>query len=270
MNFLHGLIIQLFLGVMVLGMTNSVEAGPIPRVKESALQTQKVGQPSMRGIHSSGNPLCRQTQNAGSEDFSLSMVPVAEFDCPPLLGNESSWIYAPGCGELGLAPHRMQSERCLADEKIVTNVGNLIVHSSDRVLGRVDVSVEMDESKPNVLPPVILSSQQDEKSLGHIRPDRTMNRILMATAFRFDRLGQEVFDGEEESGSNMILDFDHQLVMAGKLAHLVPKSGPPTRKFEFGDLIFLLLFAIMPERKRIKNFFRYARQFGTMRFDPFS
>jgi hypothetical protein len=87
-----------------------------------------------------------------------------------------------------------------------------------------------------------------------------MNHVLMATTFRFDRLGSGLFEWNEADGASLALDFDHQLVMSGKLAHLVPKTEKGRRNLELGDLVFLLLFAILPQKKHIKSLFRGIRQ----------
>lgn len=106
----------------------------------------------------------------------------------------------------------------------------------------------------------IVAGEEEEKAVSTISPSVLLRQALVAKTFRFDRLGQELFDGVEDDGASLGLDFDHQLVMSGKLAHLIPKSGQQLeRSLKFEDLIFLLLFAILPEKQKIRRFFRCAR-----------
>ena len=149
---------------------------------------------------------------------------------------------------------------CSVDDQLVTNVGNMIVRSSDPVLGRVDVPAQISGTqKP--LSSVVSVNQQEATFLNTFSSPIRMNHPLMPQDVRFDRMSHELFDTDDADGVSLVQDFDHQLVMSGKLAHLIPKTAKGPRDFELGDLVFLLLFAIVPEKKQIKGLLHGVRHF---------
>jgi len=272
MNSFHRFLIHLAIGVMVFGMVGVATGGPIPREsnpKEGEMKTEKKGmKTSLHRSIPSAEGGCRSHSPQRPGVYLPGITDSYETDCSSPLGGESAWIYAPGCMNFRALKNSRENGHCSADEQLVTNVGNLVVHSSDRVLGRVDTAVDAAESEKS-FPDVVPVSQQELNSWNNLSPTNHLNRALIAKAFRYDRLGKRFFDGEEYAGSSLAPDFDHQLVMSGKLARLVPKSGQTPRTLELGDLVFLLLFAILPEKKQIRHLFRCARQLKMMGFNSF-
>ena len=269
MNSCDRFCVQFALCLMVVGMFCVAFAGPIPRTEREGMEIGKLSpNSSLKQPNPSSNQGCWHVPPQGGENY-FTGVGQTETDCLSPFGGEAAWIYAPGCAKLEAFNHKIQSGHCSADDQLVSNLGNLVVHSSDRVLGRVDISDSVRESEK---PPahMIPRPQEDANSWNYISPTVQMNRALMATAFRFDRLGHELFDDRTDERAKLIPEYDHRLVMSGRLAHLVPKSGQPSRSLEFGDLIFLLLFAIFPEKKRIRRLFRYAWQLRMMKFNSYT
>lgn len=267
MNILHRLVLQITIGIILVGMASVTMAGPLSRgipvvgSKGEGFNTEKQSiKKTFNHSNVSTSQGCLNRSSQGTDFSIMDSISPYGADCDSMLDGETAWIYAPGCANLESSNNRMQSGHCSADDQLVTNLGNLVVHSSDRVLGRVDVSVHSSESN-KLLSSVVPIGEQDTNAWNQLSPSIPMNQALIATAFRFDRLGEELFDGEEDPGLSLDPNFDHQLVMSGKLAFLVPKDGLNTRGLELGDLVFLLLFSILPEKKRIKRFFRRTRQF---------
>ncbi len=202
---------------------------------------------------------CWNRPSQGADGYSFALHEPKEADCFSMVGGETTWMYAPGCTSFGFSGNRIPNGLCSVDDQLVTNLGNMLVRSSDPVLGRVDVPVQISGTE-NSLFSVVSVTQQESNALNVLSLPIQMSQTGMANAFRFDRMAQDLFDTDGPDGASLAVDFDHQLVMSGKLAHLVPKAAKGVRDLELGDLVFLLLFAILPEKKQIKHLFRGIRR----------
>lgn len=267
MNTFHNLLVHCLVGCMVLGMVNLSMASPLSRanfgVESSAMKSdskdQKLGVSPHHGIGAGGGG-CSKYLTQGADLYYTAIQGSDSNDCSSRLGEETGKMYAPGCSSEGVLGHRLASGPCAATEQSVTNFGNLVAYSSDQVLGRVDISVNNPGSQAS-FPMLASAIQQDPNSWEKISLSGQVGPVSLAQAFRYDRMSQKLFDGGENGGASLVLGFDHQLVMSGKLAHLVPKNGQTQRALPLGDLAFLLLFAIFPEKKHIKHLIRRTRQF---------
>lgn len=267
MNSFHRLLVHCIIGCMVLGMVNLAMASPLSRENlgmelsgvKSGSKNQKMVTGPNRGLGGVAGG-CSSHLTEGPDLYFIALHGSDVRDCSSQLGEEAVEIFSPGCARFEASKNRMSSGQCAADEQLVTNFGNLIVHSSDQVLGRVDV-LENPSALPNPHSTVLSDNQPENKSLNKLSPSIVSKHVLMTKAFRHDRMSTELFDGEKEGGVSPDLAFDHQLVMSGKLAHLVPKAGQSPRSLELGDLVILLLFAMLPEKKHIKHLIRRTRQF---------
>jgi hypothetical protein len=251
---------------MVLGMVNFAIASPLSREMtgvesydgRSNLKNQKKVTASNRVIGAVEGG-CWSQPNQGPDLYFQALHESGAGNCSPLLGEETGRMETPGCSILRTSGHGISSGQCGVDEQLVTNFGHLIVYSSDQVLGRVDI-LENPSGPENSLSRVISDNHQENKSWNKLSPSIELNHAPMTKALRYDRMSTELFDSESTDGGSPNLSFDHQLVMSGKLAHLVPKVGHSPRSLELGDLVILLLFAMVPEKKHIKYFIHRTRQ----------
>lgn len=262
MNAFRRMLVQVTIGMMILGLANVVVAAPIPKGNafgnSSGIGFDPVHGSKGQSKGSSGVG-CWNHTSQGSDSYSMALDDSIESDCFAQDG-QTTWMYAPGCRNMELPGNRMPSGHCSADDQIVTNLGNLVIRSSDQGLGRLDVPAQFSGNK-NSLSSVVAGDQEPPHTLNVLSSSDHKGQAVMAVAFRFDRMGQDLFGTDDADRTSLALDFDHQLVMSGKLAHLVPKSENGPREFELRDLVFLLLFAFLPEKKRIQHFFRGFRRF---------
>ncbi len=263
--FYRKLVFCLIVG-MVLGMVNAALSAPLSRENSVLVSNggrfetiQQERERSSTRLKGPSGQRCWNDSSQGADLFLMTLNESPESDCSRPLGEETAKLYAPGCGKVRASGHRMRSGRCAADEQLVTNYGNLIVHSSDQVLGRVDISMDSSGSQDplSVMPSM---THQDPNSWKKISPSMVVSQTPIATVFRYDRMSQALFDGKKDAGVSLVMGFDRRLVMSGKLAHLVPKEGQTPRTLEFGDLVVLLLLAMLPEKKHIKYFIHRTRQ----------
>ena len=263
MKSFHQILVHITIGIMVFGMVSVAIAAPINKGNSlvnsygKGFETIKQG-PNNLPKDSSGQG-CWNRSSQATDGYSMALIDPNDSDCSFLMNGETTWMYAPGCTNLGLTGNRMPSGNCSDDDQLVTNLGNLLVHSSDQGLGRVDVTAQISGTE-NSLFSVVSVNHQESKALNVLSLPIQMSQTGMANAFRFDRMAQDLFDTDGPDGASLAVDFDHQLVMSGKLAHLVPKAAKGPRDLELGDLVFLLLFAILPEKKQIKHLFRGIRR----------
>ncbi len=275
MNFFHRMLAHLSIGVMIVGMVSVVIAAPIPKGNslmysyEKGFDTIKQGR-KIRSKDSSGQG-CWNRPSQGADGYSFALHEPKEADCFSMVVGETTWMYAPGCTSFGFSGNRIPNGLCSVDDQLMTNLGNMIVRSSDPFLGRVDVPVQISGTqKP--LPSVVSVNQQETTFLNTFSSPIRMNHPLMPQDVRFDRMSHELFDADDADGVSLVQDFDHQLVMSGKLAHLIPKTAKDPRDFELGDLVFLLLFAIVLEKKQIKGLLhgiRHGVRHGVRHFRMF-
>lgn len=267
MNFFRRLLVPGLIGFMVLGMVDLAMASSLSRgnigVEFPGVKTDPKNQKKVDSSHrvvGAGGGGCSNHLTQGADLYFMALHESVGGDCFSRLGEETGKMYAPGCSSMRISVHQLSSGQCATDEQSVANIGNLVVHSSDRVLGRVDIFVNSSglEGPSPMLASVI---QQDADSWKKLSLSSQIGPASLAQAFRYDRMSQKLFDGEEGGGASLVLGFDHQLVMSGKLAHLVPKDGQAPRSLQLGDLVFLLLFAILPEKKHIKHLIHRTRQF---------
>lgn len=264
MNVFYRMLIHLTIGIMIIGTGTVVMAAPIPKgnsfmnSNEEGFDTLQSGSHRYSSDSSGGG--CRNRHTRDVEGYSMALNEFDEAPCSSFMDGGTRWMYAPGCTNLGVRGNRIQTGQCSDEEQLLPYLGNLMVRSSDQGLGRVDVYEQISESKKS-LSSFISVDGQEANSLNGFRSPIRMNHSVMANAVRFDRLGQGLFNVDEANKVNLAADFDHQLVMSGKLAHLVPKVENGLRELELEDLVFLLLFAILPEKKHIKHFFRGIRRF---------
>jgi hypothetical protein len=200
---------------------------------------------------------CGNRSSQQADGYSVLLNGNHNSNCSSFVDGETTWMYAPGCSNLGVTGNRRSSGHCSEDDKLVTNLGNPVMGSSNQVLGRVDVPSQIAGSE-NPLSSVVSVDQQETKGLNLLSSPIQISQAGLGDAFRPEQFGEDSFNTDE---ANLSLDFDHQLVMSGKFAHLVRKSGKGPRSLELGDLVFLLLFAILPEKKQIKHLFHGLRQF---------
>jgi hypothetical protein len=249
---------------MVFGMVGVAIAAPIPNGNSLMNSYGKGFDPIKQGRKNRSNDSsgqgCWNRPSQATDGYSIALNEPYATDCSSMVGVETTWMYAPGCTDFGFARNRMPSGHCSVDDQLATNFGNLVVRSSDQILGRVDVLPQILGTQKPLSPTVSFDTQQ-ANSWNILSSSILINHALLGQTLRFDRRGNGLFDWDEAEEASPALDFDHQLMMSGKLAHLVPKTGNGPRGLEWGDLVFLFLFAFMPEKKQIKNLFRGIRQF---------
>ncbi len=206
MKIFHRVLVQFTIGILVLGMASIAVAAPISkRTPAMGLQGEGFGtiEPS-GGIASkrsnrSSAVGCWNRPNQGTDLYVVALDESYVSECSPKMDGETAWMYAPGCANLKSSKNRLPSGHCSADDELVTNLGNLVVHSSDQMLGRVDVASHI-YGAPKSLPAVASVDKEGDRELNAVKSSMRMDQALVATAFRFDRMGQEVFDGDEDDG----------------------------------------------------------------------
>lgn len=267
MNSISRYFIQGLIGCLVLGMVNFAIASPLSRemtgVESYDGRSNMKNQKKSTGFNYEVGTMdggCWKQPNHGPDLYFLSLHESGAGNCFPQLGEETGRLGAPGCSIGWPSDHGISSGQCGVDGQLVTNIGHLMVYSSDQVLGRVDI-LENFPGPANSLSRVISGNHQESKSWSKLSPPIALNHISLTKAFRYDRMETELFDGRNGDGGSPNLTFDHQLVMSGKLAHLVPKVGQSPRSLELGDLVIFLLFAMLPEKKHIKHLIERTRQF---------
>ena len=257
--------IPITIGIMVFGMVGVTLAAPIPKGHSIVNSYGKGVDPIKQGGKSrskdSSGQGCWNRPFQATDGYSMALNEPYDSDCSSLMNGETAWIYAPGCTNLELTGTRMPSGNCSDDDPLVTNLGNLLVRSSDQDLGRIDVPARISGTE-NSLFSVDSVNQQESNARNVLSSPIQMSQAVLAKDFGFNRLVQDLLykytNGAD--GASLIEDFDHHWVMSGRLAHLVPKAVKGPRDLELGDLVFLLLFAMLPEKKQINHLFRGIRR----------
>ena len=266
MKAFQGLLVYCLIAVMVLGIVNFSMAFPLSRENflmesyggKSDPNHQEILAISNRAQSAKGSG-CRN-QSAQGVDLYFMPLHKSGGDCSFQLGEGAGKMYASGCLSLRPVGHKQSDDQCAEEEQLLADFGNLILYSSDQVLGRID-SLENPAESHNPHSTVLSGNQQENRSWNTLSPSIIMlGPMSMSKVYRHDRMSTKLFDGEKYEGENPNLAFDHQLVMSGKLAHLVPKAGQSPRSLELGDLVILLLFAMIPEKKHIKYLIHRTRQ----------
>lgn len=253
MKSFHRILVHCTIGIMVFGIVGVAIAAPIPKGNflmnsyGKGFDTIKQGRKN-RSNDSSGEG-CWNRPSQATDGYAIALNEAYESDCSSMISVETTLMYAPGCTDLGFSRNRMPSGHCSVDDQLATNFGHLVVRSSDRILGRVDVLGQISETQ-KLLPTTVSFNTQQANSWNTLSSSILMNRAHLGETLRFDRMGNGLFDWGEPEEASLALDFDHQLVMSGKLAHLVPKAERGPRGMEWGDLVFLFLFALMPKKKQ--------------------
>lgn len=267
MNSFYRYLIQGLIVCLVLGMVNVAIASPLSREmtgvesydERSNMKNQKksTGFNYEVGTRDGG---CWNQPNHGPDLYFLSLHEFGAGNCSPQLGEETGRLGAPGCSIVGTPVHGISSGQCAVDGQLVTNIGHLMVYSSDEVLGRVDI-LENFPDPANSPSRIVSGNHQENESWNKLSPSIGWDDASTTKIFRYDLMSAGLFDGGNDDGKSPNLSFDHYLVMSGKLAHLVPKVGQSPRSLELGDFVILLLFAMLPEKKHIKHLIHRTRQF---------
>lgn len=268
MNFSHRLLIHCLIGCMVLGMLNFASASSLSRemtgVESSAWlskwKNQKIVTGSNRVISPTVDGGCWKQFHQGPDIDFQTLQESGPGSCASRLGEEAGRMGSPECSIVRTSGNGISSGQCGVNKQLVSNFGHLIGYSSDQVFGQ-DGILENFSDPEKFLPRVISGNHQENESWNKLSPSIMLNHVPMTNAFGYDWKSLDLIDSENGAGGTPNFSFDHQLVISGKLAYLVPKVGQSPRSLELGDFVILLLFAMLPEKKHIKHLIHRTRQF---------